>query len=59
MRRLTVALGRRAEEERGRLHSALAACRRVGAAVASREAALAAAAERFALLQMVHDGGEC
>ena len=57
MRRLTAALGRRADEERVRLESTLAACRRAGAAVSARDAALAAADERFSLLQMVHDGG--
>lgn len=59
MRRLTAALRRRAQEERGRLESAHAAHRRVSDVVSAREAALAAAAERFALLQMVHDTSEC
>ena len=58
MRRASAALTRYAEDESARLAGTLAACSRVSANVAAREAALAASAERFGMLQMLHDSGE-
>jgi len=58
MRRATAALTRHAQDYCARIAAAATACTRVGAAVAAREAALAAAVERFAMLQMLHDSGE-
>ena len=58
MRRASAALTRRAEDDGARLAAAAAACTRVGAAVTARESALAAAVERFAVLQLLHDSGE-
>ena len=58
MRRASAALTRHAEDNRARLAAAAAACNRVSAAVAAREAALAAAVEQFDMLQTLYDSGE-